>query len=50
MLHALLHLHLVNVMSSSFPINTLLPVKKKKETDKEMRENILPLLNKNYTV
>ena len=29
MLHALLHLHLVNVMSSSFPINTLLPVKKK---------------------
>lgn len=30
MLHALLHLHLVNVMSSSFPINTLLPVKKKK--------------------
>lgn len=24
MLHALLHLHPINVMSSSFPINTLL--------------------------
>lgn len=36
MLHALLHLHQVYVMSSSFPISTLLQLTKTTKRDKEV--------------